>query len=86
MVDLIIAVFVNTKTLPHKDRVEFAANIAKHLREKMDDPRVEFYVFPSDHDDIKAIPVKCYLEGNCPDTPYNIEELIEELKGLLSEE
>jgi len=85
MADLIIAVFVNAGSLSHRDKIEYAAKIGKNLREKMDDQRVDFYVFPSDHDDIKAIPVKCYLEGNCPNTPDSLEELIEELKSLLSE-
>lgn len=83
MTDLIIAVFINTKNLPYMQGLQCAEDIVKRLRKAMDDSRVEIYVFPSDHDDIKAIPVKCYLEGTCPDIPDNIEELIEKLSNLV---
>ena len=46
--------------------------------------RVEFCFMGSDRDDIKVIPIKCYLDGVVPETPDNIEDLIEELRELVT--
>lgn len=84
MPDLIIAIFINTSNLSPKIREEMAAEIARNLKIKIDDPRIEYFVFPSDRDDVKAIPVKCYLEGNAPETPEDMELLVKELRSLIS--
>ena len=75
--DLIIFVFVDVGSLPRSKHVEYARKVSDRLPKRNG---VDYFVFPSDHDDIKVVPVKCYLGGSVPETPDNIKDLIYELR------
>ena len=78
--DILIIFYVNVSNLPPKQREEYL----KTIRDRMPKhDKIEYMFMGSNHDDVRVIPVKCYLEGAVAETPDNIEELIEELRELV---
>lgn len=75
--DLILAVFIDCKKLPAKVRDDHIKTIFQRFPRK---EGVEYFVFPSDYNDVKAIPVKCFLEGV---VPVENNELVGDLKEFL---
>lgn len=75
--DLILAVFIDCKKIPAKVIDDHIKVILKRLPRK---EGVEYFVLPSNHNDVKAIPVKCFLEGV---VPVENNELVGDLKEFL---
>lgn len=80
--DLLLVFFVDTHTLPRSKSQEVIKETAQNLRAGLSDDKVSIMVIPSDRNDLKVVPIKCYLEGKVPDQPDNIQELIEKLQDF----
>lgn len=85
--DLLIVIFINMHNIPAKDRYNIMEDIQKRVGLGSgigNSEKINIMMIPSDRDEVKVIPIKCYLDGIVAETPDNIESLVEELRELIA--
>lgn len=79
--DIMIVFYIDTGNLTPMQREHHLKTTRDHMPKH---DRIEYYFIGSDRNDVKVIPIKCYLDGVVPETPDSIEDLVRELRELIT--